>query len=68
MRHGASNYARISADGPRMPTLAGGSRGELKAGACSIRFEGAPREGAGRLGWFLPPKILRYAATRKRRA
>jgi len=39
-----------------------------KAGACSIRFEGAPREGAGRLGWFLPPKILRYAATRKRRA
>ena len=38
-----------------------------KAGACSIRFEGAPREGAGRLAWFLPPKLLRYAATRKRR-
>ena len=39
-----------------------------KAGACSIRFEGAPREGAGRLGWFLPPKILRYAGTRTRRS
>ena len=38
-----------------------------KAGACSICFEGAPREGAGRLGWFLPPKILRYAGTRRRR-
>ena len=38
-----------------------------KAGACSIRFAEAPREGAGRLGWFLPPKLLRYAGTRKRR-
>jgi phosphohistidine phosphatase len=39
-----------------------------KAGACSIRFDGAPREGAGRLSWFLPPRLLRYSATRKRPA
>ena len=36
-----------------------------KAGACSIRFDGAPCEGAGRLNWFLPPKILRLAASRR---
>ena len=39
-----------------------------KAGACSIRFEEAPREGTGRLGWLLPPKLLRYAAARRQRA
>ena len=60
---------------PDLGTLAGlllfGSPGSLplkKAGACSIRFEGAPREGAGRLNWFLPPKLLRFAGTRRRRA
>jgi len=58
---------------PDLGILAGlllfGSPGALplkKAGACSIRFEAAPREGAGRLAWFLPPKLLRYAGTRKR--
>ena len=36
-----------------------------KAGACSIRFEGAPREHAGRLDWWMPPKLLRHAPKRK---
>jgi phosphohistidine phosphatase len=39
-----------------------------KAGACLIRFEGVPREGAGRLGWFLPAKLLRNTGTRRPRA
>ena len=39
-----------------------------KAGACSIAFEGPPREAAGRLRWFLPAKLLRYAGTRRQRA
>jgi phosphohistidine phosphatase len=38
-----------------------------KAGACSIRFEGAPCEGGGRLRWLLPPGILRSLATGGRR-
>lgn len=30
-----------------------------KAGACAIEFEGRARAGAGRLMWFLPPRVLR---------
>jgi phosphohistidine phosphatase len=37
-----------------------------KAGACAIEFEGLPRAGAGRLEWFLPPRLLRRAARKQR--
>jgi phosphohistidine phosphatase len=30
-----------------------------KAGACAVRFQGAPRAGDGELHWLLPPKQLR---------
>jgi phosphohistidine phosphatase len=36
-----------------------------KAGACGIRFEGDVQRGAGRLLWFLSPKILRRLADKK---
>jgi len=36
-----------------------------KAGACAIRFDDAPREGGGRLAWFLPPRILRKDTKRR---
>lgn len=32
-----------------------------KMGAALVSFEGAAREGRGRLEWFVPPKILRSA-------
>jgi phosphohistidine phosphatase len=35
-----------------------------KAGACCIRFTGAPKTGAGTLLWLLPPKFLRVIAGR----
>ncbi len=38
-----------------------------KAGACEIRFEAEPREGAGRLSWFMPPRLLKQYLTRKLR-
>ena len=39
-----------------------------KAGACAIDFEGGLRPGAGRLLWFLPPKLLRRLAAKKQTA
>ena len=39
-----------------------------KAGACAIQFDGEIRAGAGSLSWFLPPKMLRRFAGRKRHA
>jgi len=33
-----------------------------KAGACAIRFEGAVEPGAGRLQWFVTPRMLRRMA------
>lgn len=36
-----------------------------KAGACSIRFDGAARAGSGMLEWLLPPRLLRRATRRK---
>jgi phosphohistidine phosphatase len=33
-----------------------------KAGACSIVFDGEVRAGAGRLHWFLTPRVLRRIA------
>ena len=33
-----------------------------KAGACAIEFDGRARVGAGRLVWFLPPRLLRRVA------
>jgi len=39
-----------------------------KAGACAISFEGDVRPGAGRLHWFLPPKLLRRLAAKKQTA
>lgn len=38
-----------------------------KAGACSIRFEGAIRAGAGQIVWFLPPRMLRRHAGKRNR-
>ena len=38
-----------------------------KAGACSMRFDGEPHEGTGRLSWFMPPKVLRQQSSRKLR-
>jgi len=35
-----------------------------KAGACCIRFTGAPKAGTGTLLWLLPPKFLRVIAGR----
>ncbi len=35
-----------------------------KAGACCIRFTGAPKAGTGTLLWLLPPKFLRVIASR----
>src|SRR6266508_1369653 len=35
-----------------------------KAGACCIRFTGAPKTGVGTLLWLLPPKFLRVIADR----
>jgi phosphohistidine phosphatase len=35
-----------------------------KAGACCIRFTGAPKAGNGTLLWLLPPKFLRVIAGR----
>jgi phosphohistidine phosphatase len=35
-----------------------------KAGACCIRFTGAPKAGTGTLLWLLPPKFLRVIADR----
>lgn len=39
-----------------------------KAGACSIDFESKAVAGAGELRWFLPPRILRHFARRRRNA
>jgi len=36
-----------------------------KACACAIRFEDSPREGGGRLAWFLPPRVLRKDTKRR---
>jgi phosphohistidine phosphatase len=36
-----------------------------KAGACAIEIDGAPRPGAGRLQWFLAPRLLRRMARDK---
>ena len=49
---------------PDLGSLAGGLIGSpplafKKAGACAIEFDGTPREGAGQLLWFLPPRVLR---------
>ena len=38
-----------------------------RAGAMSIRFDGTPREGTGRLSWLLSPRILRRMVTSQRR-
>jgi len=38
-----------------------------KAGACAIEFEGPPGPGAGRLLWFLPPRLLRRLGRKKAR-
>jgi phosphohistidine phosphatase len=38
-----------------------------KAGACAIRFEGAIRPGAGRIAWFLTPRMLRRLGRKKDR-
>lgn len=34
-----------------------------KGGAALVEFDGRPQGGAGRLLWFLPPKVLRRIAT-----
>jgi phosphohistidine phosphatase len=41
--------------------LGSGTTGEIKlkkAGACALRFDGAPRAGAGDLVWLLPRRML----------
>ena len=38
-----------------------------KAGACAFEFDGPPSAGAGRLAWFLPPRLLRRQAGHKHR-
>jgi phosphohistidine phosphatase len=38
-----------------------------KAGACAVEFDDGIRPGAGRLVWFLTPKMLRRLARRKKR-
>ncbi len=39
-----------------------------KAGACAVRFEGAPQVGEGILQWHLPPRALRALRRKKSRA
>lgn len=39
-----------------------------KAGACSIDFETKAAAGTGDLRWFLPPRVLRHLARRRREA
>ncbi len=36
-----------------------------KAGACAIEFDGPVAEGAGRLLWYVPPRLLRDIRARK---
>jgi phosphohistidine phosphatase len=38
-----------------------------KAGACAIRFNGAPRAGAGELEWLASPRLLRRLNGKKAR-
>jgi phosphohistidine phosphatase len=38
-----------------------------KAGACAVEFDDGIRPGAGRLVWFLTPKMLRRLAKRRKR-
>jgi phosphohistidine phosphatase len=59
---------------PELGKLAGaltGAPGPLplkKAGACAIRLDGGPKPGAGRLEWFLPPRVLRRHVRRPRKS
>jgi len=39
-----------------------------KAGACAVRFDGAPKAGGGVLQWLLPPRALRALGRKKSRA
>ena len=45
---------------------AAGSLPLKKAGACAVSFEGPPRRHAGELEWFLPPRLLRTLAQRRK--
>jgi phosphohistidine phosphatase len=36
-----------------------------KAGVCLMHFDQGPKAGAGRLSWFLPPRILRRVGARR---